>query len=122
MKSKILVVDDEVNVLKLLTIILTNSGYEVESVTGVDEAILLIDSDSPDVVISDLKMPSRDGTEILEYLDKNKLNIPCIMISGHGFIEALTPHEQTLCFKFMRKPFDNDELIKNIEEAINAKK
>jgi CheY-like chemotaxis protein len=83
--KKLLIVDDEVNMQKVLSILFRRERYEVMTVSNGKEALDKLESGvSFDLILSDMKMPRMDGIELLKYLKKSQINIPLILITAYG--------------------------------------
>jgi DNA-binding response OmpR family regulator len=117
-KKKILLVDDERGILKVLSIKLRVSGYDVVTAAGGQEALELIDSASPDVMLLDVIMPGVDGFEVLRKLRPTS-QLPVIVYSARpsNMQEALRLGAND----FLAKPFDVDDLVKRIELLLDHK-
>jgi DNA-binding response OmpR family regulator len=109
--KKILIVDDERGILKVLSIKLRVSGYDVVTVASGQEALDLIDSASPDIMLLDVIMPGMNGFEVLRKL-RISSNLPVIVYSARpsNMQEALALGAND----FLAKPFDVDDLVKRI--------
>ena len=117
-KKKILLVDDEQAILKILSIKLKVAGYDVITASGGQEALNLVDSASPDVMVLDVIMPGINGFEVLRKLRVNS-EMPVIVFSARpeNTQEALNLGAN----EFIAKPFNVDELVKRIERLIDHK-
>jgi DNA-binding NtrC family response regulator len=116
--ARILIVDDEESVRKVLAIQTRRMGHEPrESENGAD-AWKLLQSESFDVVITDLKMPEMDGLELLNLIRKNQPQIPVIMITAHGTIDTAVEAMKRGAFDYITKPFNQEEFLKTLERAI----
>ena len=81
---RILLVDDEVSILQVLSGVLRDLGHEVTCARDGAEALLLLAESSPELIVSDIRMPKVDGFRLLELLPRGPRQIPVILISGHG--------------------------------------
>jgi len=117
-KKKILLVDDELSILRLLTIKLKVSGYDVMTATDGQEALDLIDSARPDIMLLDVIMPGIDGFEVLRRL-RPASRLPIIVYSAR----TTNKHEALSlgANDFLPKPFDVDELEKRIALLLDHK-
>ncbi len=107
--KKILVADDEVNMCRILKIILEKDGYSVVTADSGREALRILKSDNNiDLVISDLRMPDVDGMAVLEFLKETKQNIPIILITAYGSIELAVEAMKKGAADFITKPFDKN--------------
>ena len=116
---KVLIVDDEVQARKLLSSFLERNHTCIVA-ENVDQALDVFMDESPDVVISDVKLPGKSGLALLWKIQAEDPNVPVILITGHGdkgiAIEAIKGG----AFDFLEKPFDLDELLIVVERARKA--
>ena len=84
----ILLVDDEPSIIRTLKGLLSDEGYDVLSASNGYEALKIIESESPDLVLLDVWMPGIDGIETLKEIQKNSPHVQVIIITGHGSIET----------------------------------
>jgi two-component system, sensor histidine kinase and response regulator len=116
----ILVVDDEKEQLASLRMVLKSSGYKVFEALNAEDALGCLNDDHCRIglVLTDYIMPGTDGIELLKKIKANNMNMPVVMMTGHGekdlVISALINH----CDGFLEKPFTPDELIHEIERVI----
>jgi two-component system response regulator AtoC len=120
-KTKILVVDDEVDVLELMCELFESRGYEPLTATNGVEALKVIREDEPDMVISDIRMPDMDGMQLLEVLSKNYSNIPVIMVTAHGTIETAVEAIKMGARDYVLKPLRLDEILAKVETIAQLK-
>jgi DNA-binding response OmpR family regulator len=111
-KKKVLLVDDEQGILKILSIKLKVSGYEVSTASSGQEALNLVESASPDIMVLDVIMPGINGFEVLRKLRINS-KLPVIVYSARP--ENAQDALKLGADDFMAKPFNVDELVKRIE-------
>ena len=109
-KHNVLVVDDEPIVCHSLRRILTKQSCAVEEAFDVDAAMQKMKLNKFDLIFLDLKMPKRNGMEVLESIKKQYPNIPVVMITGYASIETAVEATQKGAFNFIPKPFTPDEL------------
>ncbi|NOY09211.1 MAG: sigma-54-dependent Fis family transcriptional regulator [Spirochaetes bacterium] len=121
-KEKILLVDDDTTALALLSEVLEEKGYEIETSSGVDEAIEKLNRSGYQVIIADLKMPGRSGMDLLHYTVKNFSEIPLIMLTAYGTIQNAVKALKEGAFDYIAKPVQIDELSIVLRKAINHKK
>jgi two-component system nitrogen regulation response regulator NtrX len=117
--SNILVIDDEKSIRKALSEILLTEGYKVEEAMDGLEGYNLIKSKSYDCILSDIKMPKMDGLELLANLQKEGINIPIIMISGHGSTDTAVEAVKNGAFDYISKPPDLNRLLITIRNALD---
>ncbi len=108
--TKVLVVDDEQVVLDSVRKHLKREGYEIQTVLSGDEAIKVLESGWPEVVITDLMMPGMDGLELLERVRDAKPEIPVIMITGFATMRTALQALRQGAFDYIAKPFTRAEL------------
>ncbi len=116
--KKLLVVDDDGNFLKLIRIRLELAGYEVATALDEDEAIARIKEESFDLSIVDLKLADKDGISLMEEIHAINPMIPIIILTAHGSIESAVEATKKGAFNFLNKPFDPEELLLQIEKAL----
>lgn len=121
MKRKILIADDEPNMVWALKRALIKEGYEVISVDNGEEAVETFKKQEPDLVILDLKMPKMDGIEALEAIKSINLKTPVIMITAHGTTKIAVEAMKLGALDYISKPFDIEELRVTIRKALEYK-
>jgi DNA-binding NtrC family response regulator len=114
----ILVVDDERNILRVVSTTLKNEQYAVESAQTVEEAIDKFGRNGYDLVITDLKLPGRTGLELLEYAKTREPDVPVVMITAFGTIENAVEAMKKGAFNYLTKPVNPDELLTVVREAV----
>lgn len=116
--AKILIVDDDPSLLRLLSIRLSAAGYKVESAANAKIALGTLQHFIPQVVISDLRMEGMDGMALFEQIRVQHPNIPVVIMTAHGTIpDAINATKQGV-FSFLTKPFESQELLDTVEQAI----
>jgi DNA-binding NtrC family response regulator len=119
MAEKILVVDDEPDMLKLLSMMLRDkTGYEVTTTNNPLEAVELAKQGGFALVITDLKMPGLDGIELLDAVKKDNPDIPVIFITAYATVESATEAIQKGGFDFISKPFRKEQILFTIDRAM----
>ncbi len=115
--AKILIIEDEEAIRRVLNKILSREGYEVdEAVDGV-EGIAKIKSGDYDVVLCDIKMPRKDGVEVLQEAKKINPELPFVMISGHGDLETAVQSMRLGAYDYIQKPPDLNRLLTTLRNA-----
>jgi len=118
MERTLLLVDDETNILKALTRTLRKGGYHVLTAGGGEEALTLLADHDIGVVVSDQRMPGMTGSELLNKAKDLYPDTVRIMLSGYTDLGSVTDAINAgAIFKFLTKPWDDDLLRANIEEA-----
>lgn len=120
--NKILIVDDELNMRLVLQAMLKKEGYEVTTAANGLEALKILKSGQPDIVITDLKMPKLDGMGLLNEMIRHYPSIPVIIITAHGTIATAVDALKKGAFDYITKPFDQDELKQVIENAVKTRR
>lgn len=119
MSERILIVDDEPDMLKLLSMIIKDkTPYEVTTTINPLEAVELAKKEVFDLVIADLKMPGINGIELLESIKRFGEDIPVIIITAYGTVEAALETMQKGAFDFLTKPFRKEQILFTIERAM----
>ena len=118
MAEKILIVDDEPDMLRLLSMIIKEkTPYEVTTTNNPLEALELAKKGF-DLLIADLKMPGLNGIELLESVKRFDEDIPTIIITAYGTVEAAVETMQKVAFDFITKPFRKEQILFTIERAL----
>ncbi|MDA8589034.1 sigma-54 dependent transcriptional regulator [Flavobacteriaceae bacterium] len=118
--SKILIIEDEESIRRVLNKVLIqeNNTYNiVEAIDGVD-GISKINSSKFDLILCDIKMPKKDGIEVLKHVLKECPNTPTIMISGHGDLETAVESMRLGAFDYISKPPDLNRLLNSVRSAL----
>lgn len=118
---KILVADDEKNMLWALTNVLSKQGFKTFTARDGEEAIHQFNKHLPDVVLLDLKMPKKNGIEVLKEIKKINDSIPVIMITAHGNIETAIEAMKLGAFDYVQKPFEMEEINVLIKKALKIR-
>jgi len=118
---KILVADDEKNMLWALTNVLSKQGFKTFTARDGEEAIHQFKKHLPDVVLLDLKMPKKNGIEVLKKIKKINDSIPVIMITAHGNIETAIEAMKLGAFDYVQKPFEMEEINVLIKKALKIR-
>ena len=120
MKSKVLVVDDEVHITTLLRATLRMYDYEVVVAYDGVEALEKVDSEKPDIIILDIKMPRLDGWGVCKQLktDERTKKIPIIILTAYGQAADCKKSLEVGADKFMTKPFEIPNLLDLIQKLL----
>ncbi len=122
MFPSILIVDDETSILKSLSGILSDEGFETITATNGYEALKILESESPDLVLLDIWMPGIDGIDTLKEIKKKFPATQVVMITGHGTIETAVNATKIGAFDFIEKPLSIDKVIVSINNALNFRR
>jgi DNA-binding NtrC family response regulator len=123
MPERILVVDDEPNMLKLLkTILMDKTGYEVTTTNNPLEVSKLLQESHYDLVVTDLKMPLVDGIDLIGIVKNIDATMPIIVITAYGTIETAEEAIQKGAYDFITKPFRKETILITIKRALEWKR
>jgi DNA-binding NtrC family response regulator len=117
--ATILVVDDEDSIRRTLREILEYEDYAVEAASDGEEALDKVQDNAYDLVLLDVKMPKRDGMEVLESLSADRPDLPVVMISGHGTVETAVEATKLGAYDFIEKPPDLNRLLLTVRNALD---
>ena len=115
--AKILLVDDDKNLLELIHMRLEASGYDVVSVDHEKRAKEIAGREVFDIAVVDLQLVKQDGLQLMEELHKIQPEMPVIILTAHGSIESAVEAMKRGAFTYLTKPFDARELIMQVERA-----
>jgi len=119
MKRQILIVDDEMDMLKLLKRSLEpDLNCKVETALSGEQALQLLERQIFDLILADIKMPGMDGLELLELIKRENPDITVLMMTGHGDIETAVEAMKSGAYDYITKPFDHDALVLRLEKAL----
>lgn len=116
--ARILVVDDDPDLLALITMRLGSAGYTVSQAASAEEALEIFRAERPRAVVTDLRMDGMDGHALFERLHAEAPSVPVIILTAHGTIPEAVAATQRGVFSFLTKPFDGRELLARIAAAI----
>ncbi len=117
-KGKILLVDDDPGLLRLLSIRLRAERYEVEAVESAEKALAVVNRFQPDLVITDLRMDKMDGIGLLKELQSRSPGLRVVIVTAHGTIPDAVTATQSGAFGFLTKPIDKEELMSAVSRAM----
>lgn len=119
--ARILIIDDEDELRSMLRRMLEQAGHEVTEAVNGAEGIELYERDRPDLIITDIIMPEKEGVETIIALRRADPNLPIIAISGGGRLEAtdfLTMARKLGARRTLAKPFRRDQLLEAVDECL----
>ena len=117
-KARILIVDDDPDLLRLLTFRLEGADYAVDSADSAERALARLSVAIPQLVITDLRMSGMDGMALFENIHKSNPALPVIILTAHGTIPDAVAATQRGVFGYLTKPFDSKELLQQVEKAV----
>ena len=121
--SKILIVEDEDAIRRVLKKVLIEESpkYIIDEAINGDQAISLIKTNNYDLVLCDIKMPKKDGIDVLKFTIQFDATLPVIMISGHGNLKTAVDAMRLGAFDYIEKPPDLNTLLSTVRSSLNAK-
>jgi two-component system, NtrC family, response regulator AtoC len=114
---RVLIVDDEENIRLVLRTLLKRHGYEVETAAGGEEALALVDSFGPDVVLTDVRMPRMGGLDLLATLRAKNHDATVIVMSAYGNLDLAIDAMKAGAYDYIQKPFKPDEVVLALRKA-----
>ena len=118
-KPRLLLVDDDPSLLRLLTLRLEGEGYQVICADSAEAALPLLAKHSVDVVLSDLRMPGLDGMSLFDEIAKRYPGLPVVLMTAHGSIPEAVAATQRGVFGFLTKPLNTSELRDILQNAVH---
>jgi two-component system response regulator GlrR len=119
-RYKVLLVDDEADLLRLWRLRLESKNYEVAVAQSGEEALATFTTFKPDVVLTDLRMPGIDGLALFEAVRRQNKAVPVIIITAHGSIPEAVEATRQGVFSFLTKPIEGADLLREVEKALQA--
>ncbi len=116
--AKLLVVDDDPDMLRLLSMRLRSVGYQVTAVTSAESALNQLEIELPQLVLSDVRLPGRDGLALFDEIRKRHASLPVILLTAHGTIPDAVEATARGVFTYLTKPYDGRELLDKIAQAL----
>lgn len=117
-KNRILIVDDDPNLLKLISIRLRSAGYVVDCVESAQQGLAKMNIIRPDVVITDLRMDGMDGMSLFKEINSKNPMLPVIILTAHGTIPDAVNAIKNGVFSFLTKPYESKTLLEYINKAL----
>jgi two-component system response regulator AtoC len=118
--AHVLIVDDEVNIRRVLAAMLKREGYEVTTAADGEQALGVLHKTPVHVVVTDLVMPRIGGMELLRRVSSDFPDVPVIVITAHGSVEGAVAALKAGAFDYITKPFEQEDLRKVIAKAARA--
>jgi len=118
---RVLVVDDDPQVVRLLRVNLELEGYDVVSAADGQQALDAVDAESPDLVVCDVMMPGMDGVEVVRRLRADKKTVPVVMLSAKAMRSDMKAGLDAGANEYVTKPFDPAELIEVVDRLLGRK-
>ncbi len=121
-KGVILVVDDEFSIREILNDVLSNEGFTIYTAENGIEALKIIQESSPDLVITDMKMPKMGGMELLYQINSMRNKVITIMMTGFATVETAVEAIKKGAYDYIMKPFQFSDLLRVIEHALEKQR
>jgi two-component system response regulator (stage 0 sporulation protein F) len=119
-ERKILIVDDDSDIVKIITAMLEGKNWKTFTALSGEEALKLVSSKRPDVVLLDIMMPKMSGIEVLKKIKEIEPEVRIIMITAFGDVESYLDSMELGAFEYINKPFGTKELLQMIEKVAAA--
>ena len=116
--ARILVVDDDADLLRLLSMRLNAAGYQVTAVPSAEDALAQLAVQRPHVVLSDVRLPGRDGLRLFDDIRQQHPTLPVILLTAHGTIPDAVDATARGVFGYLTKPYEPRELLDKIAQAV----
>lgn len=117
--AHVLVVDDDPDLLRLLSMRLHANGFRVSAVDSAEAALARVAIERPDLVLSDVRLPGRDGLALFDELREHHPALPVILLTAHGTIPDAVAATARGVFGYLTKPFDSQALMESIRQALS---
>lgn len=118
MNAHLLVVDDDPDMLRLLSMRLTAAGYRVTAVESAEAALAQLAAERPNLVLSDVQLPGKDGMALFDEIRSRHPALPVILLTAHGTIPDAVEATSRGVFTYLTKPFDGKLLLDKIAQAL----
>jgi len=116
----ILLVDDDPDLLKLISLRLVSAGYRVRTADSGETALAALAITRPGIVVTDLRMPGIDGMQLFEAIHRQHPSLPVIILTAHGTIPDAVAATQRGVYGFLTKPFDSQDLLAKVAAALKV--
>ena len=120
--ERILIVDDEGGMRRLLGRILTREGYDTTTAANGVEALRLVANERFDLVVTDIKMPEMDGLQLLQEIREFEPSLPVIVITAYGTIENAVQALRAGAYDYIAKPFEADEIKLTVAKVLERER
>jgi two-component system response regulator GlrR len=116
--ARLLVVDDDADMLRLLSMRLQAAGYRVSTAASAAAALAQLEVERPQLVLSDVRLPGRDGLALFDEVRSRHPSLPVILLTAHGTIPDAVEATRRGVFTYLTKPYDSKELLERITQAL----
>lgn len=118
---KVWIVDDDSSIRWVLARALRAEGFDVSDFADAELALQALDSDSPEVLMTDIRMPGMSGLELAKQMHEKHSTIPCIVMTAHTDLDSALASYESGAFEYLPKPFDLDEAVRLVHRAVEPK-
>lgn len=118
---KVWIVDDDSSIRWVLARALRAEGFEVSDFADAESALQALDNDSPEVLMTDIRMPGMSGLELAKQMHEKHSKIPCIVMTAHTDLDSALASYESGAFEYLPKPFDLDEAVRLVHRAVEPK-
>src|SRR3954470_14715251 len=118
--AHILVVDDDPDLLRLLSMRLSGAGYRVTATASAEEALVKLAMERPQLVLSDVQLPGKDGLALFDAIRVQHPSLPVILLTAHGTIPDAVEATSRGVYTYLTKPFDGKALLDTIAQALEV--
>lgn len=116
--AKILIIDDEADLLRALTMIIKSRGHQVTSLPEAVSATKLVQQEQFDLIISDIRMQPMDGLQFLDFLQKNRITTPIVMLTAYATLDVALQAIKNGAFDFITKPFKPEAIVELVQQVL----
>ena len=120
MRRTVLIVDDEESILRSVSDVLADEGFETVTATSANEALRCIERSPPDLILLDIAMPGRDGLDALAEVRRVWPHLPVVMMSGHGTVETAVRATKLGAWDFLEKPLSYDKILLCVRHCLES--
>jgi len=119
-RDTVLIVDDEESILRSVSDVLSDEGFETVTATSGNEALRSIEKSQPDLILLDIAMPGRDGLDTLAEVRRGWPHLPVVMMSGHGNVETAVRATKLGAWDFLEKPLSYDKILLCVRHCLES--
>ena len=116
--SKVWVVDDDSSIRWVLSKALESAGFDVTDFEDAEAVIAALETKTPDVLMTDIRMPGMSGLELAKLIKESKPDVPCIVMTAHTDLDSALASYESGAFEYLPKPFDLDEAVRLVQRAV----
>ena len=116
--SKVWVVDDDSSIRWVLSKALESAGFDVVEFEDAEAVIAALATKTPDVLMTDIRMPGMSGLELAKLIKEGKQDVPCIVMTAHTDLDSALASYESGAFEYLPKPFDLDEAVRLVQRAV----